>query len=358
MQSVVSNSVPLAPWLDRVPAPDLATISPFWTVTPETSPHCKIADKLLALLTSSSVRKGSLAKMQLDRCVADLARSIKRCVLADRPVQLTLMAFPFKVPNPAKVGPRRMPDLAELAALVRLYRLNSKVKSFYPHGLEIHIIHDGSYIADVFGVTLEEVRSYERYFSRLVRALEADSFLQLHDFQDLADVCICDPGRQASQLREAALEWRCSCPNGPEWTDWFRKTLGMINLRSLPIDEVCRLLDHSSGGHLSSEYRDLERSVSAAMLRYYERDSWLHACDPRSVCFPDAIHVTTQCRPRRLAVWMVNRGQSLLPWHGVGVIDRDGKWKVALARTVIRDPSYEPVCLEGEDTPFFYREVG
>jgi Pyoverdine/dityrosine biosynthesis protein len=357
MQPVVSNSVPLAPWLDGVPTPDLATLSQFWTVESETSPLREAADKLLTLLTSSAVRKGSLAEMQLERCVADLARSIQRCVRADRPVQLTLMAFPFKVPNPAKVGSRQMPDLAELAALVRLYRLNSKVKSIYPPGLEIHIIHDGSFIADLFGVRLEEVRSYERYFARLVRALGANTFLRQHDFQDLVDAGNCDPGRQASPPCEAALEWRRSPPGWPEWTDWFRKTLGMINLRGLPRDEVCRLLDHASGGHLSSEYRDLERSVNAAMLRYYERDSWLHACDPRSVCFPDAIHVTTQCRPRRLAIWLVNRGQSLLPWHGVGVIDRSGKWKVALARTVLQDRSYKPVCLEGEDTPFFYREV-
>jgi hypothetical protein len=355
MQPVVSNSVSLAPWLDRVPPPDLSKFSHFCGPAPEAPSRSKIAARLLALLTSSPVRKGSLAQMQLERCVADLRRPIERCVRADKPVQLTLMAFPFKVPNPAKVGDRRMPDLAELAALVRLYRLNARASSIYPPGLEIHIIHDGAYIADVFGISLEEVRNYENYFARLVRALDANGFLYQHDFQDLLDSCICDPRQQAAHLREVALEWgRCS-QDRPEWTEWFSKTLGMINLRSLPIDEVCRLLDRASSGQLPPQYRDLERSVHVAMLRYYARDSLLHAYDPRSVCFPDAIHATTQCRPRRLAIWMVNRGQSLLPWHGVGVIDRGGKWRVSLARELLRNPSYAPVFLEGEDTPFFYR---
>ena len=59
----------------------------------------------------------------------NLLSAIERRVRANQPVQLTLMAFPFKVPNPAKVGSRRLPDLAELAALVRIHQLNTKIKS-------------------------------------------------------------------------------------------------------------------------------------------------------------------------------------------------------------------------------------
>jgi hypothetical protein len=353
MQPVVSNSVSLGSWLDQVPSPfsdSAAEIEP--------SPACKVAESLLALLTSSAVRKGSIAQMQLERCRGDLLGPIDRCVRAGRRVQLTVMAFPFKVPNPAKAGPRQMPDLAELAALARLSRLNAKAKSLYPPGLEIHIIHDGSYIADIFGIPLQEVRAYERYFARLVHAAGADSFLYQHDFQDLLQACPRSPTRQASQFRDTLLDWPRGSWRSPEWAGQFSKTLGMINLRNLPVDELCRLMDHASCGHLPPEYHDLERFVHAAMLRYYARDSLLHACDPRSLCFPDAIHATTLCRPRRLAIWLVNRGNSLLPWHGVGLIDRCGKWKVVLARTVLQNPSYAPVVLEGEDTPFFYRECG
>jgi hypothetical protein len=264
------------------------------------------------------------------------------------------MAFPFKVPNAAKVGLRRMPDLAELAALVRLHNLNAKVKSVYPPGLEIHIIHDGSYIADVFGVTLEEVRSYERYFAHLVRAIDAGAFLHLHDLHALWDVCTSVLQQRATRPHEATLERRL---NRQEWTKRFSKTFGMLNLRSLPIGEVCRLLDYASSGHLPPAYGDLEQSVNVAMQRYYERDSLLHDCDPRPVCFPDAIHVSTQCRSRRLAIWLVSRGNSLLPWHGVGVIQHTGKWSVALARDVLANPSYQPVFLGTEDVPFLYRQV-
>ena len=355
IHSIVTHTFPTL-WLDKTFAsvfdpPKPAALGP---LVPEAPTGVGTAERLVALLTSSAVRKGSLAEMQFGQCFPDLLCKVGQCVRAAKPVQLTLMAFPFKVPNPAKVGPRQMPDLAELAALVRLHRLNEKVKSVYPPGLEIHVIHDGSYIADIFGVTLEEVRRYEAYFARLVRAARAETFLHLHDLQALWSRSAGAFAQKATCPDKAMLDWR---PSRQEWNKQFSKTLGMINLRSLPATEVSRLLDQAASGQLPPEYRDLEQAVHAAMLRYYERDSLLHTNDPRPVCFPDAIHATTQCRSRRLAIWLVSRGNSLLPWHGVGVIQLGGKWSVAVARDVLLNPSYEPVFLEGEDTPFFYRQV-
>ena len=356
MQTVLPSATLLGPWLNKAVLCDFPELSRHPVSEPKVCRRSGMAEALLALLTSSAVRKGSLEDMQLGTCLPDLLRAIDRCIQAGKPVQLTLMAFPFKAPNPAKVGFRRMPDLAELAALVRLHRLNLKAKSVYPPGLEFHIIHDGSYIASVFRVALDEVRSYEAYFARLVRALGAPGFIHLHDFEALQKACVCDTGDPEALLETAALPWWHRSQHTQEWTDRFSKTLGMMNLRSLHPDEVSKLLECGSNGSLPPDYGELEHQVHVAMVRYYSRDALLHACDPRPLLFPDAIHATTQCRPRRLAIWLVNRGQSLLPWHGVGVMNRKGKWGVALARDVLADPTYHPVFLDGEDTPFFYQQ--
>jgi len=356
MQTVLPSATLLGPWLDRAVLRDLPEVSRHPASRPKVSPRDRIAEGLLALLTSSAVRKGSLEDMQFGPCLPDLLRAIDRCVQAGKPVQLTLMAFPFKTPNPAKVGSRRLPDLAELAALVRLHQLNARAKSIYSPGLEIHLIHDGSYIAGVFGVNLEEVRSYESYFSRLVQAFDAPGFIHLHDFEVLQSACVRDAHDRETLLQTAALHWWRRSRHSGEWKDRFSKTLGMMNLRTLPLHEASNMLECGSSGGLPPEYGDLEHQVHVAMLRYYSRDALLHACDPRPLHFPDAIHATTQCRPGRLAIWLVNRGQSLLPWHGVGVTNRKGKWGVALAREVLADPTYHPVLLDGEDTPFFYQQ--
>lgn len=318
-----------------------------------------ISEQILSLLTSSDVRKGSLEQMQFGQCRSQFLRVIDRCVQTERPVQLTLMAFPFKVPNPAKAGARRLPDLAELAALLRLYQLNLKAQLIYPAGLQFHIIHDGSYIAAVFGVCREEVRAYENYFASLadlVNGLAPERFLHLHDFQSLLGAQVSDLRREVSGLSRSIKTWFRNADRGDDWTDRFSKTLGMINLRDLPLAEASLLLDCGATGGLPREYSRLEHRVRSAMRRYCLRDSLLHSLDPRPICFPDAIHLTTQCRPQRLAIWMIGRGRSLLPWHGVGVVDPAGTWKVGLARDVLCDPSYQPVFLAGEDTPFFYQQ--
>jgi Pyoverdine/dityrosine biosynthesis protein len=318
-----------------------------------------ISERILSLLSSSDVRKGSLEQMQFGQCRSQFLRVIDHCVQTDRPVQLTLMAFPFKVPNPAKVGARRLPDLAELAALLRLHQLNLKAKLIHPAGLQFHIIHDGSYIAAVFAVCPEEVRAYENYFASLadlVNGLAPEGFLYLHDFQSLLSAHVGDLRRPISGVRESIETWFRNAERGDDWTDRFSKTLGMINLRDLPLAEASLLLDFGAAGGLPPEYSRLEHRVRSAMRRYCLRDSLLHAFDPRPICFPDAIHLTTQCRPQRLAIWMIGRGRSLLPWHGVGVIDSAGTWKVGLARDVVSDPSYQPVFMHGEDTPFFYQQ--
>ena len=101
-----------------------------------------------------------------------------------------------------------MPDLAELAALLQMYKLHLKAKSIYPPGLEIHIIHDGSYIANVFGVSLEEVRAYERYFSRLVGALGEKDFIHVHDLEALSQPAgFTNLGQQAARLRNSIRCW-------------------------------------------------------------------------------------------------------------------------------------------------------
>jgi len=50
----------------------------------------------------------------------------------------------------------------------------------------------------------------------------------------------------------------------------------------------------------------------------------------------------------------VRRGSALLPWHGVGALDRNGAARVALAKDVAGNPDLTPVRLPGEATPFAY----
>jgi len=264
------------------------------------------------------------------------------------------MAFPFKVPNPAKVGPRVLPDLAELVAIHLFRSLGRAIAEVYPPGLLLEIIHDGALIADVFDVGLDEVRTYEAYFGRLLRMAGAESRIRCHDFEDMQRQAGLDPTDAIDELREEARRWWRTTRGTPAWRAAFQRTCGMLRLRDLPQSVAGQVLRAASTGFLPSEYASLEQRVHEAMIAYRVKNAIIHRFDPRGAAFPDAIHATTRVQRGRLALWLVHRGSSLLPWHGVGAIDGSGRARVMLAEQVAAHPDMQGVNLPGEDTPFYY----
>jgi hypothetical protein len=315
------------------------------------------AERVFSILLSSAFRKNSLARMGLPQCGAEMLSTLRRRTARGLPVQLTLLAFPFKVPNAVKVGKRRLPDSAELMAIWHLATLREAIRSVYPPGLELHILHDGSLIADVFGLDLQEVRDYERYFAGLVLEEGADNFIQCHDFHDLQQTHTPLACGSTEKLRSAARRWWLERRGTDEWRRSFQRTLGMINLREFPAAAVATLMDYASVGSLPEAYSSVENEVHRAMVEYFVRDAIIHQFDPRTQCFPDAIHATTQDRPGRLALWLVRRGCSLLPWHGIGCFDVEGGARIAYDWDVCRREDYRAEFVAEEETPFSYREL-
>jgi hypothetical protein len=315
------------------------------------------AERIFSILISSSYRKNSLARMKLAQCGHEMLSTLRQCTKRGSPVQLTLLAFPFKVPNPVKVGQRQLPDSAELAAIRHLAMLRDSIQSVYPPGLEFHILHDGSLIANVFGIDLEEVRQYELYFADLVTKAAASDFIRCHDFGALQRQNAPDPRSSITRLQSAAELWWRESRGTTQWRRSFQRTLGMINLREFPASTVAALMEYGALGSLPREYETVERRVHRAMEQYHIQDAIIHHFDPRPYCFPDAIHTTTQDRPGRLSLWLVRRGRSLLPWHGIGCFDDRGRAQVIHAVDVFDRPNYRAEFIAHEETPFAYRKL-
>jgi hypothetical protein len=314
------------------------------------------AERVLSVLISSTYRKNSLAQMNLAECRSAILAALRRCTKREAPVQLTVLAFPFKVPNPAKVGARRLPDFAEFAAIRHFCLLREAIQRVYPPGLEFHILHDGSLIGEVFGISPQEVRRYEAYFGKLVERAQATDFIRCQDFSGLQRHAALDPADSTGRLRLAAEQWWQGQRGTSEWKLSFWKTFGMMNLREIPATLVVKLMVQARLGRLPAGYERLERRVHSAMQQYHVKDAIIHQFDPRPLCFPDAIHATTQPRRGRLSIWMVRRGQSLLPWHGVGCLDDRGRARVLHAVDVLDRPNWRSVSAADEQTPFVYRQ--
>jgi Pyoverdine/dityrosine biosynthesis protein len=305
--------------------------------------------RIFQVLLSSRVRKGSLVAMDAEGFLARHHDRVAARLARNEPVQLTLVGFPFKVPNPLKVGGRAIPDLAEVGALMTLEQLHLDVQRVYAPGIEVVILHDGAYIANAFGVPRRETYEYTRYFQRLLQATGTDGFIRCEDLVYLL----------GSHRRKGAAQ--TAPPRARDGdTAAFRKTLGMLNVRWVPreiLPRVYEQLRHGDPASFAGDAAILYREVRRSMARYAACDDFLHRFDPRPCVFPEAIHATTKTRPGRLALWLVRRGRSLLPWHGVGVLDRTGRIEVRHAAELETDREYRRVFIDGETTPFFYQHT-
>jgi hypothetical protein len=312
---------------------------------------CDPVKTILSVLLSSRFRKGSLSAMDAEEFLAQHRDRVAARVARNEPVQLTLVGFPFKVPNPLKVGGRTLPDLAEVAALRALELLNLEVRDVYPPGIEVVILHDGAFIADAFGVSQQETCDYTDYFRWLVQATGTDAFIRCEDL-----VCLLRAHRSEGS--------GVAAPHGGAGDNIaasFRKTLGMLNARWVQSEMLPGVYDAVREGDpasLTGEAAALYSQVLRSMERYAVCDDILHRFDPRPCAFPEAIHATTKQRPGRLALWLVRRGRALLPWHGVGVLDQGGRIEVRYAAEVEDGGEHRPVFLQGESTPFFYELRG
>lgn len=293
--------------------------------------------------------------MQVEECRPAMLSALRRRTRSGSPIQLTVLAFPFKVPNPAKVGARTLPDFAEFAAIRHFRALREAIEKVYPPGLELHILHDGLLLADVVGIKPQQIRRYEKYFAELVRMAGASDFIRCHDFGSLQRRSSLDPSGSVEQLQSQAQHWWRLCRGTANWRLRFQKTFGMVNLRGLPTSSVASLLQHARLGQLPPGWEQLERRVHEAMIAYHVKDAIIHQFDPRPRCFPDAIHATTQDRQARLSLWMLRRGQSLLPWHGVGYLNNRGRAQIVHAVQLLDRSDCCPVFIAGEETPFVYR---
>lgn len=319
------------------------TIQPRARPTVMSGGENEIARTIIAMLLRSRFRKGSLAAMDADCFVARHVDRVAARVARNAPIQLTLVGFPFKVPNPLKVGPRTLPDLAEVAALRTLERLHRDVRDVYAPGIEVVILHDGTHIAEAFGVPLREAREYSDYFLWLLEATGTDAFIRCEDL---------------ARLLPTPTSSRQIAPANATHDDAaFRKTLGMLDVRWIRTENraaVYRQVQENVPSSLMGEAASLYRQVRRSMERYAECDEVLHHFDPRPSLFPDAIHATTKTRPGRLALWLVRRGRSILPWHGVGVLSERGRIDVMYAAEIEARGNHRPVFLNGENTPFLY----
>ena len=139
------------------------------------------AERILGLLSMSRYRRGPVQFIQ-DAKPEFLAK-LTEAILADRPVEMVLSFFGYKVQNPLKTFAETGSevDISEMASLLRFYEISQAIREMYPPGAVIHIACDGKKYAYAFGYGEDQAAGYHQNLHALCSALGIQDSVRLLD---------------------------------------------------------------------------------------------------------------------------------------------------------------------------------
>lgn len=315
-----------------------------------------LARRVLALFLEPGVLFGrrEFVESRADAWLALLDDAIE----AGRPIEFTILGFPFKMPVPLKTN-RRDADFGELVSLARLNEIARAVARVHAPGSRFHVFAEGPF-HELNGISRRWADDYFASLQALATRFGIDTNLVLHDLNVVADEL---PGfRRLWQETTEDIRARRDAGD-PKVLDAVRDALPVrfhnIANPGVTDDELRRAyLDDGTADTLRAS---IAERAEAGVLAYR---GFLEARDRANLLdtlVPGGLGATVSPRPGRLGVRPLPAPADKLPYHGVPVLGRD---LTHLRIDYLWDlrhggGRYQPVHVAGEaDTaPFVYVEV-
>ncbi len=235
---------------------------------------------------------------------------VRAALIENRPLEFVLPAFPAKSPNPLKVL-GRLPDMAERVALSSLQALCEEFLHVHPAGVCLHICSDGLFLADVVGVTDEEVRAYGKEIDRILEGLP---LLRRFDLSQAFGATTPKEARRRllagwAETDSELLAQACVSPSLGAQLDGLHRFMFEDGLVLSP--EVSR-----------SQVRKHARQEAAEIL--LRSRAWGRLL---ATLFPHALRLSIHPQPAvsdKLGIHLLSTQDAwLTPWHGVALLDDD-----------------------------------
>lgn len=305
-----------------------------------------VARNILAIFGSREVRFGPLTNITTAQ--GELTGQLNHFIEQGEPIEITLLAVPFKTGNPLKVR-HTHPDLGECAFLMHLGEICKLVEEIYRPGVRFIVLAEGQCLAKIMGVARGEALKYCDGHKKLVRELGLGKCVVVKDLFD--DVVAKVLGfEKKMQANKTLIEKRFKSRDA-QIVEQVLKTLPTIqsslNRRNLTVEDACRLYLHPSLA--------LQKEALGKTFVYLAFHKTRYDTLALEKAFPDSLRATLTPRPGRLGIVPVNKKTALFPHHGVGVIRKDKTVTVMYEYDIRRMGNFREVFLE--DRLFCFEEV-
>lgn len=286
------------------------------------------AQRILELLCLRRYRRGS--RTFVDENKTEHLEKIMAAVKSNRPIEIILSFFGYKVRNPLKTWAEEGSevDLSEVASLLRFHEIAVAIQQLYPPGAKIRVACDGRKYAPAVGYAEDEG---SKYFSNLA---EVASFLGINNTVDLFEESDFYPHdiqqKRAEHIGRIKTQYESGCPETASLIDQLKCSLALTipvaNRTSLQILHLafCSTLSDQELRSLNPEAYDVRRwlcdeSVETA-IRYIGSYNAVKEAGVLETVGHLALRGTVHPKPGQIGLYAVNEGSNnIFPHHGQGV---------------------------------------
>ncbi|SEG84621.1 Pyoverdine/dityrosine biosynthesis protein [Saccharopolyspora kobensis] len=363
--------------------------------------QARIVDSLVATAVTSGRKLGSAITAGADRVRAvwqvitakpfGASRSAYPLAVAERDLRGPVEAgepIPFVVVGPSlkQDGSRLkalggLPDLAELAMLVRLRQLDAAVRQVHPPGIRVRALTDASHFR--FREP-DRCAAYHREFARQVAAVGAADLVSVEDFDDAADAHpACGDRSQRSELLRAhreryeaafagldvlrnpgaalaeAATRDPSAAGQPRFAELFRSVLHAVDIPCHGGDPLAwsqriyadpfDLTDRSTPAEVRRARGDLLVSAWRETITYLA-NKHVDADLGYQVLWREGVRMSLSIRPTPGRLRFVPLGGSgVMPWHGTAALNGNQEVAVDYAISLV-DQGFRPLYAPGGPT--------
>lgn len=315
-----------------------------------------LEEKILKILTSSHYRKGGLTSLNFDIYKENFLKKIKNKIINNETIKIILPAFSFKHTNLLKCR-RKTPDLGDIASLTRLYEITRLIQEFYKPGAIIEILSDGSVHTPIFRDNVYFAEIYFNGIKDIVVKLGIQNNIKITSMEMILDKhssLINSFYKDCYKDTEFKFKNYQKDQNIKCLRDHIKHNL---NLGKITLDILYSTL-HKNPSEIALDneiiQKVIEKQTDLSCFEYILLHSLIYASGVLDLEFPDALRATTHPKEGQLGLHLVNSKTQIVPWMGIGGIKKDGSVRVKHEIDFIKDNSYTPVYIRGEDLPFYY----
>jgi len=281
-----------------------------------------------------------------------------------KPLQFTILGFPFKMPVPLKTK-RVLPDMGEVLALAQLRNIGLFIKNIYPAGAKISVFTEGCF-AGFIGLSKSSAQKYEKYLSFLSKEMAMEDILILRPLSEMEkSKDFLKLFKQRKKKNELDFQRK-----NPEFMKKFKKahpSMFRIVNSSMYSKEI--LMDVYNNKINDSDLppaphkarKDILNRTEKALIQYFAYLETRDDLDYLEKTIPNYLALSVSPKPYRLGIIPVAEHIKILPYHGVTFFDsKKNKWDICyLVDLERRNEKYKEIWLrkEKESAPFYYEKA-